>query len=1597
MAIRFGTSGDDVLVAQSSTDTLVGLDGNDIFDFSLVGTAIVIEEAGGGTDTIITPGDAVLQDFVENLTLTPGAAASVLTGNTLDNRIEGAGGADTLDGGAGKDTLVGGGGNDLYFIDNANDVVIEAVAGGTDEARATVSMILAANVENGTLMAGSIATTLTGNILDNMLVGNELANLVDGAAGNDTISGNDGNDTLRGGDGNDSISGDAGNDSIDGGNGNDTLFGMAGDDRLTGGAGNDLLTGGTGRDTLIGGTGNDTYVLAAGDGADVIIEAVAGGIDTVLVDASILSFTAATGIEAVIVSGGNDFTLIGNAAANTLVGGTGADHIEGLAGNDAIDGGAGADTMIGGLGNDQYTVDNAGDQVIELSGVGSGNDRVFSSLANYTLPANVERLMLVEQSAALVGVGNALDNVIDGNSAANRLEGGAGNDLLDGHAGIDTMVGGAGNDTFVVDVAGDSIVELANGGTDLVRVAADITYTMADNVETAQITAAQAHVIGNRGANTITGGAGADILDGGRGIDRLIGGAGDDTYYVDNAADTIVENPGGGIDTVYASTTYTLAANVDRLILVGAAGAINGIGSAGNDTITGNGSANTLDGRAGNDVLIGGAGNDTLIGGEGNDVLDGGTGVNAFDGGNGNDTYVVSGNADTIVDSGGHDLLLSNLFQADLSSYTTALPLGGFAVVAIEDLQLAEGALIRNGFGNALDNRIIGNSQANLLDGGAGNDFIDGAGGSDVMRGGLGNDTMRVSDAGDKVVENPNAGIDTVLVGLATYDLSIAPAGGENRSNIENLVYEGTADATLTGNALANKITGGIGNDLIDGKTGNDTMIGGAGNDTYVVDSLSDVVTEAAGGGNDKVIITANNTLPLSAVVLVDLTATTSTATRYALPNVENVTIQGTGLYNITGNAADNVLVGNGSSNTILGGAGNDSIDGGAGLGADSMAGGTGDDTYMVRRGDGAIGGQQPSDDIITELANGGHDLAIVNTIVAGDYLLPAFVEDLQGTLASGHVWSGNGLDNAIDIMAAGGGTINPGLGTHDSVTVRGLTSETLTVTDPDGTDFVALVLSGGTSTLHLEGGGVDDVRFNLLSGTSTETAFFAPSAAVLVTGAGSLGLNGVGVTNAYTLNDFTGTLTFGATAAGASDALALTLDNVQGALATTNTAVERFDLDSQGAVANTLGVGGVGHLPVVGLPGLSVTGETTLDLTGIGNTGFDVLLHGFTGARLGLAAQTVGSIQDWTLRTDGSATELAITAGTDANFLTVNTNGTGGESVLTLTGESTAGTVNLVGNQGLSLLGVSGGTVNSTMDGIGVVLRAVFDGATNFVVTSGQVDTNLTGSSGADTFVYGASLDSNDVVAGGGGTDSLTATFAAPTLMDAGAVVTVAPTIASVEAITFNVLGRYLIDATAMDASVVTITGGGVNPVFPIPPLALEVQNGRGEWNASAYNKGFTFSAAADANGVTVTGGSGVDNITGSAGNDVIDAKAGALSTVTGGDGNDIFRFTTAANGINVTNVTDFQSGVDHIELANETMALLGANGALDPSVFKVYSDFAALAAGPEALKYSSSVGQLFYDNHDPNVAHPHLFQIMTLNLNGGVATLAASDITVI
>jgi Ca2+-binding RTX toxin-like protein len=319
-------------------------------------------------------------------------------------------------------------------------------------------------------------------------------------------------------------------------------FLLNGNDSITGSLGSETLVGGMGADTMVGGSGNDTYIVD--DVSDVVTENVGAGTDTI--QSSITYSLIDT--DGAGVNGGNveNLALTGTGNINAT-GNSGNNSLSGNSGNNFLDGGTGTDVMSGGAGNDIYKVDDAGDVVTEASG--EGFDSVWTTLATYTLAANIEELNYVGvNTAAFTGTGNSLNNV---------LQGWGGNDTLDGGSGSDTMVGFAGNDTYIVDNADDTVTENAAEGTD--SVLSSVTHTLSANVENLTLTGvANSNATGNNLNNNLTGNSGNNILDGGAGADAMVGNGGNDTYVVNDAGDVVDESFDDGTDTVLSSINYTL-------------------------------------------------------------------------------------------------------------------------------------------------------------------------------------------------------------------------------------------------------------------------------------------------------------------------------------------------------------------------------------------------------------------------------------------------------------------------------------------------------------------------------------------------------------------------------------------------------------------------------------------------------------------------------------------------------------------------------------------------------------------------------------------------------------------------------------------------------------------------------------------------------------------------------------------------------------------------------------------------------------------------------------------------------------------------------
>jgi Ca2+-binding RTX toxin-like protein len=646
--------------------------------------------------------------------------------------------------------------------------------------------------------------------------------------------------------------------------GDDQLVGGAGNDRLDGGDGNDLLRGGFGQNVLIGGAGNDSFFVA--NSTDTIIELEGSGFDRVYAS---VPYTLAAGVYVETLSTTDDtgtapLALAGNELDNRIIGNAGANLLYGM---------GGIDTLEGLAGDDRYVVDHWSDAIVEAAG--QGYDTVYSS-AHYRLAAGseVEVLSALDRLGTnlLDLAGNEYGNAIFGNAGANQLSGFGGDDWLDGGDGDDRLDGGAGNDTASYITAGAAVaVSLATAAAQNTGGAGIDTLVDVENL------------FGSGFGDTLTGNALANILEGRGGADTMRGGAGDDTYYVDDAGDVVVELAGEGFDLVCTTlAAYSLlGTQIERL------GTSSDIahefrGSAGDNHVSGGG---------GNDVLLlQDGGSDWALGGGGNDVLYFGAafgGTDIADGGAGRDALVLQGNVTAVLGSANLREIESvslqsgantkfgdtanNLYDFNLTMNDGNVAAGVQLIVNASSLRAGEDFTF-NGSAE-LDGRFLvyGGHGVDILKGGAGNDifFFEGQrwGAGDRVDGGAGRDALVIAGAGglNQIAFGADSftGIESISLNnqLASdpsqkpsYQLvlnngNVAPGGtlivngssiaAGQVANIDGRAVQSGA-LVLFGGGGHDVLIGGAGADLIVGGGGQDSLTGGAGADTFRYDSVSD-------------------------------------------------------------------------------------------------------------------------------------------------------------------------------------------------------------------------------------------------------------------------------------------------------------------------------------------------------------------------------------------------------------------------------------------------------------------------------------------------------------------------------------------------------------------------------------------------------------------------------------------------------------------------------------------------------------------------------------------------------------------------------------
>jgi len=894
--------------------------------------------------------------------------------------------------------------------------------------------------------------------------------------------------------------------------------------------------------------------------------------------------------------------ITANADGSILGGTNGPDNM--------YDNGYSGVTLSGGPGDDTYHVDNSSTIVADSSS--ADINTVLSTVGSYTLPTNVDHLMLTG-TGAQSGTGNSDNNVITGNNAGDTINGGAGDD---------TLVGGTGNDLYLFHVGSGHDVVTDSGGTsdvisfdstvsvssvtyDEVGTSLDINYgtsgdTIAvtgyfggtgsiEQIKFSDGTIHDSSYIDSHLANVFTGTSGNDTLTGTTGADIMQGLTGNDTYIVDNVNDVVVENPGEGTDTIETSVSYTLPDNVEVMYATEP-----GV---------------TLTGGAGNDILYGYAVNsdqaqDTLSGGQGNDTLYANTGYNVLAGGLGDDTYYVDTTAATVVENSGE------------GTDTVITPYSYTLGANVENLTLTNTAIHGIGTGNELNNVITGSS--------AGYSTLDGGTGVDTLIGNGLHDIFIVNNTADLVV----AGSETdTIKSSVTWDMSSA---GHN-NDLDTLYLTGSANINGTGNSLNNVIVGNSGIDTLDGGAGADTLFGSSG-DTYIVDNTGDIVNDSGG----------------SSVIQSSISFNLSDSTHNYDLNVNNLTLTAANLSSTANNNGD-TIIGAYGGDTLTGGSGDDVLEvksgtaiGGAGddylwnvsaTSASTLEGGTGDDTFISRNaGDYLVGGSGndvyylagPLTTAPVEASGGGTDtihendsfVSLSDTGYTNIENLYLDLAGLNGTLIGNtlaNILSGDAYANSlsglggIDTLYGNGGndTLDGGTGadtmyggTGDDTYFVDNTGDVVGENSSEGTDTVLASVNGYTLAANVEnltltnsvtlgtGNSLDNVIVG--SGNSNETVIGGAGNDTLDTG----GTNSAG----HTLEGGTGNDTYIVY----SSAHDVVVENAGEGTDTIQSSVS-WDMTS---IAN------VENLTLTGTSGLNGTGNS-LDNVIIGNSGGNSLSGG--------------------------------------------------------------------------------------------------------------------------------------------------------------------------------------------------------------------------------------------------------------------------------------------------------------------------------------------------------------------------------------------------
>ncbi|KPK77594.1 MAG: hypothetical protein AMJ79_02710, partial [Phycisphaerae bacterium SM23_30] len=1109
-----GGAGDDILEGLAGNDILDGGEDNDTASYAharkcvTVSLKIIEVEQNTGISTGLDElknienligsayDDELVGDENDNI-IWGGLGHDVIRGGEGNDILLGEAGTDTLEGGLGDDLLMGGADGDT-LIGGENDFDSDTACYADSESGVSINLSLQAGaggeaegdslteIEN--VIGSEFDDILSGDLANNILVGGSGDDLLLGGEGDDTLYGGAGDDTLKGGLNTDTVSylyddngvyvelgvtatdgfgnadklfdienleGSSFDDTLIGDGFANVLMGAGGKDTLEGLAGNDTLDGGWDDDVLTGGMGDDTYKFGDEWGEDSIVEdasETSNALDfsdvtmgltfTIHVDGTIsitdeLHTLEHIGTISDITGGLSDdiFTFEKDAALLGIINGGPVE----LEGTDVLDYSAFTDSILVNLSDDSINPPGTGGITNIKNVVGGQGDDI--------LIGDINDNVLVGGGGVDVLEGRDGDDLLLGGEGADTLRGEAGDDILEGGKDADYLYGGEGNgdsDTASYEYA-DFIAEGGGVTVDLsqnIGVTGEAEGDILEGIENLTGSAGDDTLIGDSQSNILYGGDGDDLLIGNGGNDTLDGGVGSDMVSYAWAQKGIsvdlntVDEPNAFVGDESAPDTSDTLIDVENVTGTAFPDVI--LGNLYNNILIGGGDVDHLDGGHGRDVLKGGEGNDTLIGGRDSDILNGGLGGDDLYG------YIIDG--DPAWD-----------FGSDSASYADAdmgveVDLSG--LIFTQNTGEAQGDtfyFIENLIGSAHNDILIGDNRGNILTGGAG---------ADTLIGGEGFDTASYST-------DPNGVTVDLVTGEAEdgYKDNAGIGFTDTLLEIENL--EGSEfDDILRGDASANEIIGGYGNDILDGRGGDDYLEGEDGDDILMDTSGDDVLI--GGFGNDTLSYENAGSVDLGGVY-VDLSITTERQDTVAAGNdyiagIENLTGSAYADY-LMGDDADNILKGLAGNDTLMGWAGSDTLMGGQG--ADDLYGYNADgDPYRDTEKDTASYAEAQIEgvtvDLMTGLGTQGEAL--------GDTLLG--IEDLVGSDYD-DILRGDWWDNVLE-----GG---PGADELDGRDGIDTVSYENAPVSPDGTGVVVnLGLSSNNPPISTQGAETGDTILNI-------------------------------------------------------------------------------------------------------------------------------------------------------------------------------------------------------------------------------------------------------------------------------------------------------------------------------------------------------------------------------------------------------------------------------------------------------------------------------------------------------------------------------------